>query len=373
MLPAPRSRDSGHSRARKRCTLTFLLLSLVGLLLFVSGLVPTPWVEALHTEGLFPLYRFLVSTPLSALPFSLSEVLLGLLPLGFLVSLIWTTFGRASPEKGGSRGAWKRWAWRNLLVVTFLLDLYLLGFGWLYQRSPLAERLSLPDATPQIGAFEQQALQLARLAQVTRVPLPERVDFEELSTKARVALARVLASLQAGPLPAARIKPVWPAGLLLQFSVSGIFSPFTQEAHLDPGLDPLVLPFVAVHELAHLAGFAPEDEANFVAWLACTRSDDPWFRYSGQVAALARFEGQASSDLRKRLRTLAGKGVLADRRRAHKRAAGYRNATLSHFAWQTYDKILRSQGQAQGVKSYQLMTRLVLAWQAREQGREQEH
>jgi len=134
-----------------------------------------------------------------------------------------------------------------------------------------------------------------------------------------------------------------------------------------------VLPFVAVHELAHLAGFAPEDEANFVAWLACTRSDDPWFRYSGQVAALARFEAQASPKLRKKLRTLAGKEVLADRRRAHKRAAGYRNAKLSHFAWQTYDKILRSQGQTQGVKSYQLMTRLVLAWQAREQGREQEH
>ena len=88
MLPAPCRRDSGHSRARKRCTLAFLLLSLVGLLLFVSGLVPTPWVEALHAEGLFPLYRFLLSTPLSALPFSLSEVLLGLLPLGFLVSLV---------------------------------------------------------------------------------------------------------------------------------------------------------------------------------------------------------------------------------------------------------------------------------------------
>ena len=32
-------------------------------------------------------------------------------------------------------------------------------------------------------------------------------------------------------------------------------------------------PFVIAHEWAHLAGYADESEANFVAWLTCRRAD----------------------------------------------------------------------------------------------------
>ena len=38
--------------------------------------------------------------------------------------------------------------------------------------------------------------------------------------------------------------------------------------------------FVATHEIAHQLGYAKENEANFVAFLACRASADPMLRYS---------------------------------------------------------------------------------------------
>ena len=40
------------------------------------------------------------------------------------------------------------------------------------------------------------------------------------------------------------------------------------------------MPYVACHEIAHQLGYAIEDEANFVGYLACSRSSNLYFQYS---------------------------------------------------------------------------------------------
>ena len=42
-----------------------------------------------------------------------------------------------------------------------------------------------------------------------------------------------------------------------------------------------------MHEQTHLRGFMNEAEANFVAYLACENSSDPYFEYSGCKAKYA--------------------------------------------------------------------------------------
>lgn len=39
-------------------------------------------------------------------------------------------------------------------------------------------------------------------------------------------------------------------------------------------------PYVTAHEMAHQLGYAKENEANFVGFLACRSYDNPAFRYS---------------------------------------------------------------------------------------------
>ena len=49
------------------------------------------------------------------------------------------------------------------------------------------------------------------------------------------------------------------------------------------GMTDYNIPFTACHELSHLRGFMQEEEANFIAYLACSRSDNVQFRYSGNL------------------------------------------------------------------------------------------
>ena len=46
------------------------------------------------------------------------------------------------------------------------------------------------------------------------------------------------------------------------------------------------LPDTVCHELAHTKGFIQEDEASFIAFLACTKSDNVEYQYSGYLNAL---------------------------------------------------------------------------------------
>src|SRR4029078_9956838 len=62
-------------------------------------------------------------------------------------------------------------------------------------------------------------------------------------------------------------------GYFHQISVSGMTDPFFLETLLAPDLFDVERPFVIAHAWAHLAGYADESEANYVAWLTCRHGD----------------------------------------------------------------------------------------------------
>ncbi|MFL5741687.1 MAG: DUF3810 domain-containing protein, partial [Flavisolibacter sp.] len=64
------------------------------------------------------------------------------------------------------------------------------------------------------------------------------------------------------------------------FGFSGYFNPFTSEAQLNTTEPVFTKPFVIDHELAHQLGYAKENEASFVSYLACRQSSNIDFRYS---------------------------------------------------------------------------------------------
>jgi hypothetical protein len=84
---------------------------------------------------------------------------------------------------------------------------------------------------------------------------------------------------------------VKPKGILCSFFMSqtdlmGIYFPFTMEANYNDDMYKAKLPDTICHELAHTKGYIQEDEANFIAFIACDRSDSADYRYSGYLSAL---------------------------------------------------------------------------------------
>ena len=83
-----------------------------------------------------------------------------------------------------------------------------------------------------------------------------------------------------------RPKALLSSDFMCQQYMCGYYFPFSMEANYNDVMYILNKPATMCHELAHLRGFIYEDEANFVAYLACVKSDDVFFRYAGNLSVL---------------------------------------------------------------------------------------
>ena len=66
----------------------------------------------------------------------------------------------------------------------------------------------------------------------------------------------------------------------------GYYFPFSMEANYNNRMYRMNYPSCFCHELSHVKGIMREDEANFLAYLACIRSENLEFQYSGILSVL---------------------------------------------------------------------------------------
>jgi hypothetical protein len=70
------------------------------------------------------------------------------------------------------------------------------------------------------------------------------------------------------------------------FGFQGYYNPFSGEGQVNTTIPRFLEPFVSAHEVAHQLGYAKENEANFVAFIACRSYPNPYvsvFHVSGYV------------------------------------------------------------------------------------------
>ena len=123
-------------------------------------------------------------------------------------------------------------------------------------------------------------------------------------------------------------------------------------------------PFTGCHELSHLRGFMEEQEANFIAFLACISSERADFQYSGYLSgwvycmnALYRADYESWQAVRGLLDEAAEPDLTANNE-FWDRYEG----TISETAERINDTYLKANGQADGVKSYNRMVDLIVAY-----------
>ena len=76
--------------------------------------------------------------------------------------------------------------------------------------------------------------------------------------------------------------------IMSKLDLQGIYFPFTMEANYNADMKHSKVPCTICHELTHAKGFILEDEASFIAYIACVESGDPLFMYSGYINAMNR-------------------------------------------------------------------------------------
>ncbi len=80
-----------------------------------------------------------------------------------------------------------------------------------------------------------------------------------------------------------RAKPLIFDDVMSKAHLLGIYTFFTGESNINDGYPDYNMPFVTAHEFAHQRGIIREDEANFLAFAVCIRSENPYVRYSGYL------------------------------------------------------------------------------------------
>jgi hypothetical protein len=326
-------------------------------------------VEALFARGLYPRVAGRIAWVTAWTPLSVAEVVGAVLLLAAVGFAAW-----------GARAAWRR-QWPRLGAAALRLAalaglgylLFLLQWGLNYQRQPVAAAMGLrpgPRPTEELAALASELVaaanalrgeQLEDSAGVTRV----RDGVEGAFARTRWGFER---AAQDWPVLSGSARPKGAlSSLLLAYSgISGIYVPFTAEPHVNRLLPESEIPFTAAHEMAHHVGFAREDEANFLAWVACRAHPDADFRYSGALRASI----YASSTLR-RADAAAADRVESERSPAVRRdlaaLAAWRDRYRSRAAdvqARVNDAYLRSHGQREGIASYGRMVDLLLAERA---------
>jgi hypothetical protein len=239
-------------------------------------------------------------------PFSVGEAVVAAGAIA-LAAWIVSVVRRLRARRGARRRLLLAAAARLLAAGGVGYLVFLLVWGLNYHRQPLAVLAGLGPGAAAVPLEELEGLcgELVAAANDARAGVGEdERGVGRLEGGISGALGRALAASggAASAYPVVRSafaapKPVLLSTGMAYLGITGIYFPFTAEANVNVVVPASQVPFTAAHELAHQSGIAPEDEANFVAYVACVRHPDADFRYSGAFnAALYALQALAGVD-----------------------------------------------------------------------------
>ena len=83
-----------------------------------------------------------------------------------------------------------------------------------------------------------------------------------------------------------RTKEIRNSWFLSQQYIAGYYFPFSMESNINSVMYIMNKPFTICHELVHIHGYIYEDEANYLAYVACVESGNPMFEYSAYLGVM---------------------------------------------------------------------------------------
>ena len=344
--------------------------AIIGLLLyFILPFFPY-FTEYVFARFIFRIVAFPLEWIVSILPISITEIVVVLcIPAILTLLIVWIVRIIRSKEK-------KRTAERGVRFTAWCISLALLIFmlndGVNFSRLPVTELLKLPDRRYTADELYTLTSDLAIKASEAREKLKEdengiitlSVPQSELLLKADDCYDNLTDEYPFLITGVWRVKPVILSHEWSYTGFTGVYCPWLLEANVNVDVPVFGLGHTATHEIAHTMGFAKENECNFLAWLACSKSGQPDFEYSGHLKAFVYCSNalyDADRELWKKAYRNCSDGVLRDLK--------YRNDYWKQFEGEVMDSsqdfndtFIKVNGVESGVLSYDQMVELMLKY-----------
>ncbi len=309
------------------------------------------WIERHYSNGYYPRIDEAIRAISQPLPFSLGDALLIVL----LVTVLtwWLDTVRLAIRKR-SMGRIGLALLRIAGIGAAIFIWFMVAWAYNYDRVPVSAKIILHNertTEDSVAAYADHVVdELNSNAQGAHDE--GLLAVSELSARLTPTFEATIRRL--GSATAYSAPPVKPTvfQLVMQASGSdGFMDPWTHELNLDQTLSAYERPAIYAHEWGHLAGFADESEANFIAVLSCTNSGDPLLRYSGWL--LTWFNLPSNVHVTHGFSPMVAADVEAIRRRYQRQV----NPTVEHAQRTAYNAYLHANHVKAGYASYEYFVR----------------
>lgn len=320
-------------------------------------------VERYYSQGFYPVICHIFHPVFNLFPFSIGDII-------YILVVVWIIYAFIKLVRLLFK---KQWELAGRVVLGFVVGIeiaiaaFYLFWGMNYYRPPASELLNLRDSDYTVADLRTVTSELIDSANACR----ERVNNSDLAQANKAiyqtaigAVKRLEDSSAVFKVYHPDIKPSLLTPLLNYLGTSGYLNPFTSESQVNYQMPVFAKPFVACHELSHQMGFAPEDEANFVGFLAGIHSNDRLLRYSTYMEGVQEFMftlRHQDSIARKELRKRISPRVLADFKTERDYWLTY-EGRVERLSSVFYDNFLKVNNQPYGLRTYNRMVLLILAY-----------
>lgn len=308
--------------------------------------------EKVYSRLLYPLIARLISPISNIFKFSIDDIFYVLLFFIFLVLLILLIIRKISFAKTGK-------IMLNILAVTYILFYFLWGFN--YFREDLNVRLKLEKHEPNTKAFLAQLKKLVENTNKSWVSF-DNWDINVADQNIEKSYKKLAPALKI-KYPAGKRKPksITISRFFAQAGISGYYGPFFNEVHVNSTILPIEYPFILAHEKAHQFGITNEAEANFYAWLVCTKSNSKQLQYPANLHVLQYFlyQGYQLEEYADVIAKL-DKRVKKDLQTIREHWMSMRNEKIDEAASKVNDFYLKTNKIKEGVKEYSGVVKFVM-------------
>lgn len=268
----------------------FIVPTVLLLVLYIISRFFPGAVHKAYTTGFFKIITYLPKVLVKGWRYSFAEVAFIIFIVFFLIYTISTIVKTIialvkKQDKPFTRLA--KYGWFIERTVCILLSVFILFGAFNYNSLPLAQIAGYEMREYDTETLGELCLLLEEKASENYVENSEADIFTlaDESLKAYENAREKYSFFDGYTQFLSSPKLAFTSIVMCYLQISGIYPYLLPESVINTKVPMATLPHTMCHELAHQMGFAREDEANYVAFVAATSSDMPEFIYSGYYSA----------------------------------------------------------------------------------------
>lgn len=347
----------------------FAVFSIIFIIAYYIAIQFPKFIEYVYSQKIYRIIIGTLSFVFGYIPFSVAECIVLLVPLTFLFFLV-SSVVKFIKSKSRRKTVLLKFLAHTLTVILIVFMSFQLLWGANYHRLKFSEIAKYKTSKVSKSDLKELCLHLADKTNHLKTSVNQdnnqvmkiKSTKSDLFSKASEGYKKVYDKYPQLSHPYGKPKNVMLSKWMSYTCIAGFYSFFTGEANINTSIPDVSLPHTTCHEMAHQSGFAREDEANFISYLACKYNPDPDFQYSGyftalinSLSALNQYDHESYYEARYTLSTTVVKD-LDDLNKHWEKFEG----PIEQFSSKMNDVSLKANFQNDGIESYGRMVDLLI-------------